>query len=778
MPVLLCVAEKPSVARGLREIMEALPGAAPARVRQGRASIHPVFEIDNVDVGRGLGRCRVVMTSVRGHLRELEFVPPFDKWSGCVPGQLFSAPVETRTGNGMEDLEHQLQDEARRADALMLWTDGDREGEAIGFEIVDVCRAVKPQLRVLRAKFSALLAPQVAHALAQPADADKRQADAVRARSEIDLRVGSAFTRMQTMALQSRFDELETKIVSYGPCQMPTLGFVVERFNLMKGFSAEKFWAIELSLAAPADDEAPLADEGDAAGEGDDGGNSDDNGGDDEDEDEEGGGPSGAAAGAARARRIRKPKPRFSGQHRRRSSVGRGGAGVVGGRGGHGGGRGGGHGGGGGGGGHSSRRVAFSWQRGRVFDKTVAEFLFDKCDEAPHATVASVAEREELRRRPVPMSTITLQTKASTQLRINSKNTMELAEELYNEGWLSYPRTVTECFKEGTDLEGLVRLHTGSPHWGAFADSLVNGGKFLWPTAGAKDDNAHPPIHPLRLAQSPQNFKGHEKEALWKIYELVTRHFLACCGLDAVGSRTTVHCELGGEVFTASGLVIRERNWFEVMPRVRWGDGSVMPAFAVGQTVAKGVLELALHEGETQPPTELAESDLLKAMDLEGIGTDATMAAHIDKIKEREYATQDPATTRFTPTKLGLALVAGYEALDLPLAKSHLRANMERACGNICSGDDDYENVVRKCLRDLEPAFRTCVANLDKLVDKMKEHFSPLGAGMHRAELAPALSVAGAGAPVPPPAGACAPAPATDEAGACSARCMPAPGGL
>jgi DNA topoisomerase III len=74
------------------------------------------------------------------------------------------------------------------------------------------------------------------------------QAYAVEARILLDLRIGAAFTRMQTRTLQQRFRQL-TEVISYGPCQFPTLGFVVSRYNQVKAFQPETFWYIYLALS-------------------------------------------------------------------------------------------------------------------------------------------------------------------------------------------------------------------------------------------------------------------------------------------------------------------------------------------------------------------------------------------------------------------------------------------------------------------------------------------------------------------------------------------------
>jgi len=105
---------------------------------------------------------------------------------------------------------------------------------------------------------------QIHRAAQYPVELDQAQADAVEARILLDLKIGAAFTRMQTLSLQTKFHVLGDKLVSYGawlrlqyhgplptvsqgPCQFPTLGFVVQRYNQVKNFVPESFWYIHLS---------------------------------------------------------------------------------------------------------------------------------------------------------------------------------------------------------------------------------------------------------------------------------------------------------------------------------------------------------------------------------------------------------------------------------------------------------------------------------------------------------------------------------------------------
>ena len=84
---------------------------------------------------------------------------------------------------------------------LVIWTDCDREGEAIGFDIINVCQAQKPGLDVYRAHFSTLTREDLERAAMNLVRPNKNLADAVNVRQEVDLRIGASFTRFQTLLL-------------------------------------------------------------------------------------------------------------------------------------------------------------------------------------------------------------------------------------------------------------------------------------------------------------------------------------------------------------------------------------------------------------------------------------------------------------------------------------------------------------------------------------------------------------------------------------------------
>ncbi|CAM9520656.1 unnamed protein product, partial [Discosporangium mesarthrocarpum] len=616
----LNVAEKPSVARELANIL----GGGRARRRQGRSQYNQIFEFECNMMRQTVS---MKLTSVTGHLMETEFAEPIGKrWNACKPVDLFDAPIVKYVKEDNRELEKQLENEARGCQWLVLWLDCDREGENIAYEVIEVCTRRNQGLRIYRARFSALIPREILSSVQALVPPNEHQAKAVDARQEIDLRLGSAFTRFQTMRLQARFDELQEGVISYGPCQFPTMGFVVERYKRIQAFVPENFWSIKMEYS----EEDPSAPRGQA-------------------------------------------------------------------------------------------RADFVWKRGRLFDHACCLVLFELTVEDGVAVVTSVDARRVTKPRPIPLSTVELQKRASRFCHISSERTMTTAEALYQRGLLSYPRTETEKFKREFDIGALLEDFRNNPRYGNYVGGLVNDGGFLWPRDGRGDDGAHPPIHPTKSAD-PSTLQGDEQ----KIYDLVTKHFLACCSKDAVGHQTKVHACCGGEEFTATGLMVTERNWLDVYePYERW-TGRNIPSFFQGQEFVPSVLEM--HEGRTEPPQLLSEADLINLMDEKGVGTDATIAEHILKIQQRKYCIKNEQN-RFYPSTLGLALVDGYDNIGFQMSAPHLRAAMELDCTRISRGEDTKEAVVARCITTMKECFVTCTENAHKLDEAVAQHFQPLGTG-------------------------------------------------
>lgn len=248
-------------------------------------------------------------------------------------------------------------------------------------------------------------------------------------------------------------------------------------------------------------------------------------------------------------------------------------------------------------------------------------------------------------------------------------------------------------------------------------------GNFKQPRGGRNNDQAHPPIHPVNYVAG--NVLRDEER---RVYEFVVRRFLACCSEDAKGELTTVEIEYGREAFHTSGLLVLERNYLDVYPYEKWESSQQLPRFTLGESFEP--TEANIVEGKTGPPGYLTEPELISLMDANGIGTDATMAEHIVKIKERRYVETRPrgaegrrggrggnSVQEFIPTNLGVALIEGYDNMrfETSLGKPFLRKEMELKMKEICAGTKSRNDFVHETLEQYREVFVKTQQQIDVL---------------------------------------------------------------
>lgn len=100
------------------------------------------------------------MTALKGHLMEQQFDGPINRnWNDYPIEDLFRAPLTKVISSQATELAQNIRNQIRTADILFIWTDCDREGEAIGGDLEDLCRGVKPNITTWRARFSSMLPP-------------------------------------------------------------------------------------------------------------------------------------------------------------------------------------------------------------------------------------------------------------------------------------------------------------------------------------------------------------------------------------------------------------------------------------------------------------------------------------------------------------------------------------------------------------------------------------------------------------------------------------------
>jgi DNA topoisomerase-3 len=364
--------------------------------------------------------------------------------------------------------------------------------------------------------------------------------------------------------------------------------------------------------------------------------------------------------------------------------------------------------------------ISPDWDRGRIFDQRVVhcfkEIITGDSGTAPRGRVIEVFESMEKRTRPQALDTVCLLKQCSQLLGIGPQHAMHVAERLYLQGYITYPRTETNKYSSAFDLGSAIESHVNSPYWGRAASEAINGP--LRPRSDGKDVGDHPPITPVRLA--------HESEFdhdMWRVYELVSRHFIASISSDSKFKRIKAVIEVNDERFTLVGRRLVEPGFMNALKSYSFEDVEI-PIIRKGDEL---VLEsISVTNGKTKPPPYLSESDLLSLMERHSIGTDSSMAVHINNICERNFVTLRDPGRRLVPTKLGIVLINGYTAIDPELVTPKVRADIESQCSLIAVGKANAQDVVSHVLSTFKSKFEYFQENIGTLDSLFESSFTSL----------------------------------------------------
>jgi DNA topoisomerase I len=295
-------------------------------------------------------------------------------------------------------------------------------------------------------------------------------------------------------------------------------------------------------------------------------------------------------------------------------------------------------------------------------------------------TVKEVASRRNTRRPPTPYNTTAFTTDASSRLGITPSRAMRLAEELYMDGFISYPRTDNTVYPSSLPITELVRSLVKIPDFAA-AQSLLDGK--LTPTRGKKETTDHPPIYPTQ-AVNPSGLDGPKR----RVYELVARRFLATFGEPMITESTRADIEAGSETYFVRGSVVVDPGYAAIYTYARSTDEEI-PKLEEGQQLPLDGDPWILDK-ETQPPSRLSQGKLVEMMEERGLGTKATRADIIQKLFDRGYVYANPPI----PSETGIAMYAAFKKYVPEMATPEMTARLEQEMDQIASGEMTRDDVV------------------------------------------------------------------------------------
>jgi DNA topoisomerase-1 len=556
---LLIISEKENAARRIANI---LSRGSSKRTTINRVPVHRYTE----DGGRD-----VAVVGLRGHVFNVDYPGKYNNWFSIAPSRLVDVdPIKVSEAPHIVDA---LRDLSRQADAVIIATDYDREGELIGVEALNVVLEENGEVSVKRSRFSALTPQEVTEAFAELAEVDHDLASSGEARQIIDLVWGAVLTRFLSMASS----QVGSDFLSVGRVQTPTLALVVDREIEIETFEPVPYWEIWADCEHDGED--------------------------------------------------------FRAHHRTK----------------------------------------------RFDERPDAEAVMARLEGVEEGTVTKMKRTTRKEKPPAPFNTTSFLAQASS-LKMGAAKAMDVAEDLYTNGFISYPRTDNTVYPASLDLRGILEALRDSPFKEEAERLLAQ--ESITPSRGKTQTTDHPPIHPTAAATEKQ-LKGDK----WKVYEMIVRRFMATVAWHAHLETRKAELDIGGEPFRTEGAHYLDRGWRDFYPYFRDIE-KYLPDLKEGEVFAVKGSELL--DLETKPPARFSQGKLIQEMDRLGLGTKSTRHTIIQKLYARNYIQGSP----LQPTATGRAVVSALENHARTITEPDMTATLEADMSRIAEGETTMEAIV------------------------------------------------------------------------------------
>eukprot|EP00828_Plagiopyla_frontata_P030909 TRINITY_DN4070_c0_g1_i5.p1 TRINITY_DN4070_c0_g1~~TRINITY_DN4070_c0_g1_i5.p1 ORF type:complete len:576 (-),score=79.71 TRINITY_DN4070_c0_g1_i5:23-1750(-) len=342
--------------------------------------------------------------------------------------------------------------------------------------------------------------------------------------------------------------------------------------------------------------------------------------------------------------------------------------------------------------------------------------------------VIKINKEDGYRGRPEGLNTTNLLKVASDKMGIGPHQAMIVAERLYLSGFITYPRTESTFYPKKFEFGKVVnalKYHSNNKI-SEYANKLQKLG-LSKPKHGV-DCGDHPPITPTEKTFKPTSKSTNEDI---RLYEYISQHFLATISEDFKFAKVQQVLEFGNYKFNLNGTQGISDGFIEVMPWLKVPD-QFYPNLKINDKIQ--VHRVEVNEQYTTQPDYMSESELIGKMEQYGIGTDASMAMHINNICEREYVVVAAAKRQLVPTDLGFNLIASYEVIDKALVEPQLRSSIEGKVNLIAKQKTDYLQVTKEVLSVFLQKFDYFIANISKLDQLFLKSFETVEGQIEKAQ--------------------------------------------
>ena len=340
----------------------------------------------------------------------------------------------------------------------------------------------------------------------------------------------------------------------------------------------------------------------------------------------------------------------------------------------------------------------------------------------------SEVERKKASRYPAPpFTTSTLQQEAARKLHFSAKKTMQVAQKLYEDGYITYMRTdAVNLSKDAVNAcREAIKKYFGESYLPKTAKEYKN------KTKNAQE--AHEAIRPSDVMNTPKKMEMKLDSDAHKLYELIWKRTVACQMNPAILDRVAVDVSSSDEkiLLRATGQVIQFDGFLKLYQESKDDadedeDNIILPNVEKGESVNKGEIKTAQHF--TTPPPRFTEASLVKKLEELGIGRPSTYANIIAVLQERKYVKVEKL--RFIPEERGRIVTVFLENFFKKYVEYDFTAQLEEYLDDISAGNMEWKKLLGgfwakfiKTVESVQPLQLTEVIN--RIDEALSAHLFP-----------------------------------------------------
>lgn len=328
-----------------------------------------------------------------------------------------------------------------------------------------------------------------------------------------------------------------------------------------------------------------------------------------------------------------------------------------------------------------------AYEKDKIWDKNEADTILKKI-KGKNAIVKCVKKKEYTQKPPIPYNTSGFLSDAYRYFGYSPRQALNIAEELYQRGYISYPRTNSQQLPSDIGFEKILRMLAKQKQYEKLVSLLLNK-KELKPYQGKKTDRAHPPIYPT--GEIPKRLGTKQQ----KVYDLIVHRFLAVFGDNAKRESVKIILDVNGNTFFLNGKRTVEPGWTELYGRYAKRDEVILPEMKKGdKLIIKKVNQL---EKQTQPPPRFSQGSVIKEMEARGLGTQATRALILQILYNRGYLVGNSVEV----TELGMNLSNILEKNVSDVVSERLTRRFEEKIDAIQEGKAKMQDVLEEAKKKI-----------------------------------------------------------------------------